>query len=114
MLVEGYRLPMVVVEDLSAGLVGPLALSHRSVLGRRLWCLNVLNISFAGVLCLTKPGQLAFDDKLFIGPRELELVSLALTESKSVFLLPAKPKPWRGELLPNLCGKVQCPSLGLL
>jgi photosystem II stability/assembly factor-like uncharacterized protein len=114
MLVEGYRLPMVVAEDLSAGLVGPLGLSHRAVLGRRLWCLNVANNTFAGVLCLTKTGQLAFDDKLFIGPRELELVSLELTGSKSVFLLPARPKPWMGELLPNLCGKVQCPSLGML
>ena len=65
-------------------------------------------------ICLTKTGQLAFDDKLFIGPRELELVSLELTGSKSVFLLPARPKPWMGELLPNLCGKVQCPSLGML
>jgi hypothetical protein len=114
MLVEGYRMPMVLAEDLSTGLVGPLVLSHRTVLGRRLWCLNVLNITFEGFLCLTKTGQLAFDDKLFIGPRELELVSLVLTESKSAFLLPAKPKPWRGELLPNLCGKVQCPSLGML
>jgi hypothetical protein len=114
MLVEGYRMPVVVAEDLSTGLVGPLVLSDRTVLGRRLWCLNVLNITFEGFLCLTKTGQLAFDDKLFIGPRELELVSLMPTESKSAFLLPAKPKPWRGELLPNLCGKVQCPSLGML
>jgi hypothetical protein len=85
------------------------------VLGRRLWCLNVLNVQAEGVvLCLTSTGQLAFDAEWFVGSSQLELVSLALTESRSAFLLPAKPKPWTGPLLPNLCGEVQCPSLGVL
>jgi hypothetical protein len=114
MQVEGYRLPMWVAQNLGTGVLGPLVLSHRTVLGRRLWCLNILNIQAEGVLCLTKTGQLAFDAKWFIGPRQLELVSLVLTESKSAFLLPAKPKPWTGPVLPNLCGKVQCPLMGLL
>ena len=109
--VEGYRMPMWIMEyDLTTDLVGPLVLFHRTLFGRRLWCLNQES---EGVLCLTKTGQLAFDDKLFIGG-QLELVSLVLTESKSAYLLPAKPKPWRGQVLPNLCGKVQCPSIGLL
>jgi hypothetical protein len=115
MQVEGYRMPMWVMENLSTNILGPLVLSHRTVLGRRLWCLNILNIQAEGVvLCLTKTGQLAFDAEWFVGSSRLELVSLALTESKSVFPLPAKPKPWTGPLLPNLWGKVQCPSMGLL
>jgi hypothetical protein len=109
--VEGYRMPLWIMEyDLTTDLVGSLVFSHRTLFGRRLWCLDQES---EGVLCLTKTGQLAFDDKLFIGS-QLELVSLVLTESKSAFLLPAKPKPWRGQVLPNLCGKVQCPSIGLL
>jgi hypothetical protein len=108
--VEGYRMPMWIMEFLTTDLIGPLVLFHRTLLGRGLWCLN---LESAGVLCLTKTGQLAFDDKLFIGA-QLELVSLVLTESRSAFLLPAKPKPWTGQVLPNLCGKVQCPSIGLI
>jgi hypothetical protein len=115
MQVEGYRLPMFVTGNLSTNMLGPLVLSHRTVLGRRLWCLNVLNVQAEGVvLCLTSTGQLAFDAEWFVGSSQLELVSLALTESRSAFLLPAKPKPWTGPLLPNLCGEVQCPSLGVL
>ena len=64
-------------------------------------------------LC-TKTGQLALDAKWFVGSSQLELVSLALTESKSAFLLPARPTPWGQGVLPNLCGKRQCPSLGML
>ena len=109
MWVEGYRMPMFVTENLSTNLTGRL--SHRTILGRRLWCLNVQP---NGVLCLTKTGQLAFDAKWFVGSSQLELVSLALTESKSAFLLPAKPTPWRQAVLPNLCGKLQCPSPGML
>ena len=113
MQVEGYRLPMWVTENLSTNIIGPLVLFYRTVLGRRLWCLN---IQFEGFLCLTKTGQLGFADKLFIGSRQLELVSLVLTESKSAFLPPAKPKPWSGQVLPNvyLCGTVWCGSPGLL
>jgi len=114
MQVEGYRMPMWVMENLSANILGPLVSSHRTVLGRRLWCLNILNIQAEGVLCLTKTGQLALVEKWFVGRRQLELVSLVLTESKSAFLLPARPKPWTGPVLPNLCGKFQCPSMGLL
>jgi len=67
MLVEGYRMPMWVMENLSTNILGPLVLSHRTVLGRRLWCLNVLNIQAEGVvLCLTKTGQLAFDAEWFV------------------------------------------------
>ena len=109
MWVEGYRMPMFVTENLSTNLTGRL--SHRTILGRRLWCLNVQP---NGVLCLTKTGQLAFDAKWFVGSSQLELVSLVLTESKSAFLLPAKPEPWRQAVLPNLCGKLQCPSPGML
>ncbi len=109
MWVEGYRMPMFVTENLSTNLTGRL--SHRTILGRRLWCLNVQP---NGVLCLTKTGQLAFDAKWFVGSSQLELVSLALTESKSAFLLPAKPTRWRQAVLPNLCGKLQCPSPGML
>ena len=39
MWVEGYRMPMFVTENLSTNLTGRL--SHRTILGRRLWCLNV-------------------------------------------------------------------------
>jgi len=111
MQVEGYRLPMWVAENLTTGLPGPLVLFHRTALGRRLWCLN---IQAESSLCLTKTGQLALDAKWFVGSSQLELVSLALTESKSAFLLPARPTPWGQGVLPNLCGKRQCPSLGML
>jgi photosystem II stability/assembly factor-like uncharacterized protein len=113
MLVEGYRMPMWVMENLTTSVVGPV-LSHRTVLRRRLWCLSIVNVQAEGVLCLTKTGQLAFDAKRFVGSSQLELVSLVLTASKSAFLLPAKPKPWTGAVLPNLCGKLQCPSPGML
>jgi hypothetical protein len=109
MWAEGYRMPMWVVQNLSANLTDRL--SHRTIVWRRLWCLNVQP---EGVLCLTKTGQLAFDAKWFVGSSQLELASLALTESRSAFLLPARPKPWRQAVLPNLCGKLQCPSPGML
>jgi len=82
MWVEGYRMPMFVTENLSTNLTGRL--SHRTILGRRLWCLNVQP---EGFLCLTKTGQLAFDAKWFVGSSQLELASLALAESRSAFLL---------------------------
>ena len=91
MQVEGYRMPMWVMENLSANILGPLVSSHRTVLGRRLWCLNILNIQAEGVLCLTKTGQLALVEEVVRLLPPVELVSLVLTESKSAFLLPARP-----------------------
>jgi hypothetical protein len=109
MQVEGYRMPMWVMENLTTNLFGTLALFHRTVFGRHVWCLQD-----EGFLCLTKTGQLALAYQWWVGSHQLELVSQVLTASRSAFVLPAKPKPWTGPVLPNLCGKVQCPSMGLL
>ena len=97
-------MPMWVMENLSTNMLGPLALSHRTVLGRRLWCLNILNIQAEGVLCLAKTWQLALSAKWFVGST-LELVSLALIESKSAFLLPSKPKPWSSGVFQTCAGR---------
>jgi hypothetical protein len=66
-----------------------------------------------GYLCLTRTGQLALATDMFVSG-QLEAVSLALNPSTSAFVAPAKPTPWNKGGLPNLCGKVQCPSNGLL
>ena len=108
--VDGYRLPIFAVENLTTNVSGPLTLFHKTVLGRRLWCLAIQSGSY---LCLTRTGQLALATDMFVSG-QLEAVSLALNPSPSAFVPPAKPTPWNKGGLPNLCGKVQCPSNGLL
>ena len=107
--VDGYRLPVFAAENITSS-IGPLALFHKTVLGRHLWCLS---IQAEGYLCLTKTGQLALLNHMFV-LGQLEAVSLALNPPASAFVPPARPTPWKKGFLPNLCGKVQCPSNGLL
>ena len=109
--VDGYRLPIFAAENLTTNLVGPLALFHKTVLGRDLWCLSIQAEDY---LCLTKTGQLALLNRMFV-LGQLEAVSFALNPSTSAFMPPARPTPWKnmGDLA-SLCGKVQCPSNGLL
>jgi len=107
--VDGYRLPVFAAENISA-LVGPLTQFHKSVLGRHLWCLG---IQAEGYMCLTRTGQLALLSDMFVSG-QLEAVSLKLHPPASAFVPPARPKPWKEGVVPNLCGKVQCPSNGLL
>ena len=112
MQVEGYRYPMWVAGEMTLGLSPPLALSRRVVLGRRLWCLHIHDVS---LVCITKMGQLAFDAISGTSGgnfRQVELVSLALISSKSAFVLPARPTPWNRESF-DLCGKSQCPTPGI-
>jgi hypothetical protein len=110
--VDGYRLPIFAAENLTTNLVGPLALFRKTVLGRHLWCLS---IQAEGYLCLTKTGQLALLNHMFV-LGQLEAVSLALNPSTSAFVPPAKPMPWNRGFLPNqyLCGTPFCASQGLL
>jgi len=110
--VDGYRLPIFAAENIATNLVGPLALFHKTVLGRDLWCLS---IQAEGYLCLTKTGQLALASDMFVSG-QLEAVSLALNPSTSAFVPPAKPMPWNKGVLPNqyLCGTPFCASQGLL
>ena len=108
--VDGYRLPVYAAESLTPNLVGPLSLFHKTVLGRHLWCLSVQADVY---LCLTKTGRVVLLNHMFV-LGSLEAVSLALNPPASAFVPPARPTPWNKGFLPNLCGKVQCPSNGLL
>ena len=109
MTIEGYRLPLFIAGQIDDGLAAPLVFFHKTVLGRRLWCLNVRS---EGYLCLNKTGQLALVSSLFVSG-QLEAVSLTLNPSTAAFVPPAKPTPWTKDVLPNLCGAVQCPSNGM-
>ena len=106
MKVEGYRLPMYLIED---GFDPGFALSHRVVLNRRVWCLQT-----GYTLCITKSGQLALAAPTIVTfAQRLELVSLAPISSKLALLPPATPTPWKHYGIPSLCDTSLCQPPGL-
>jgi hypothetical protein len=106
MKVEGYRLPMYLIEG---GFNPGFALSHRVVLSRRVWCLQTGN-----TLCITKSGQLALAAPTIVTfAQRLKLVSLAPISSKLDLLPPATPTPWKHYGIPSLCDTSLCQPPGL-
>ena len=109
MMIEGYRLPMFLPREtmfLPQDTTTPMALSHRTVLSRRVWCLQT---GPRFILCLTKTGQLAVATPTpLTSARQLELVSLAPIPSKLAFAPAARPTPWNGQGFPRLCGTTLC------
>ena len=106
MKVEGYRLPMYLIED---GFDPGFALSHRVVLNRRVWCLQT-----GYTLCITKSGQLALAVPTIVTfAQQLELVSLAPISSKLALLPPATPTPSKHYGIPSLCDTSLCQPPGL-
>ena len=109
MMIEGYRLPMFLPREtmfLPQDTTTPMALSHRIVLSRRVWCLQT---GPRFTLCLTKTGQLAVATPTpLTSARQLELVSLAPIPSKLDFAPAVRPRPWNGQGFPRLCGTTLC------
>ncbi len=89
------------------------ALSHETVLGRRVWCLTIGHLPQSGEkICLARTGQVVLwasrGSHYFL---QLRLAALRLYPAKAPFALPVTPSPWTpGGAFPNLCGGHFCPS----
>jgi hypothetical protein len=114
MQVEGYRLPMFVGEQIvSDGFAQPLRLFYRVVHGQRLWCLS---LDDGAVWCLARRGQFVYshDPPANGQSNQMEAVSLSLSYSRQIFVLPSRPERLKvDEVPPPVCdGSVYCPSPG--
>jgi hypothetical protein len=111
MQVESYRLPMWVGEQIvSDDFSPPLRLFYRVVRGQRLWCLS---LDDGGVWCLARSGQFVYSRDPPGYSNQMEVVSLSLSYSRRIFVLPAKPQPLREGGPPIICdGSPWCPSPG--
>ena len=106
MQVESYRLPVYVGEQIVSDYFSPpLRLFHRVVHGQRLWCLS---LDDGAIWCLVRSGQFVYSQDPPGQNNQTEAVSLSLSYSRRIFVLPTKPEPLKEGGPPAICDGSLC------